>query len=269
MSVMDVVIYTDKKRSFRMLLDPVFFSQGVMLGEILNGKAYEEATSVILANVLAEGDGFVDIGAHQGWFTLLACSLAGDSGYVVAVEPLLENVEALRENLTMNGWLDRVECVSAVAGSEDGEADFWVNLDNEGGGALWDVSLHDFNEKTRAGNPGTIKVPMVTLDKILDDMPVPVKAIKIDTEGAEVAVLKGCARWLSSGKIPYIVAEVHEMGLELMGSSPAALVELMDGYGYKCYQLEEYKPGEVYNVLFSNLPIVLDEADAGGDSEVT
>jgi hypothetical protein len=131
-------------------------------------------------------------------------------------------------------------------------AEFYPNVDNEGGGALWDVSTHPFNQKTRETQPGTVKVPMVTLDKILDDMPVRVKAIKIDTEGAEVEVLKGAERWLRSGLIPHIFAEVHEMGLGKMGTTPDELKNLMSGYGYRCFILGHLVPGDVFNVLFSN-----------------
>ncbi len=245
-------VQVSERKSFKIGLDPGFYSQGIMMLDLLGGHLYEKDISILLSQFLEDGDGFVDIGAHRGWFTLLAASLVGDRGYVVAVEPMADNVEALRENVNRNGWGDRVECICAAAGSTDGVVEFYPNVDNEGGGALWDVSTHPFNQKTRETRPGTITVPMVTLDKILDDMPVPVKAIKIDTEGAEVEVLKGAQRWLRSGLIPHIFAEVHAMGLVKMGSDPDVLGNLMSGYGYRCFILGERKPDEIFNVLFSN-----------------
>jgi hypothetical protein len=87
-----------------------------------------------------------------------------------------------------------------------------------------------------------------------------VRVIKIDTEGAEVEVLKGGSRWLKSGKIPHIFSEVHGSGLELMGSDPDELGKLMAGYGYSCFILGKVVPNEVFNVLFSNSFKVDDDA---------
>ncbi|HSN66264.1 MAG TPA: hypothetical protein VLS94_06460, partial [Fusibacter sp.] len=47
---------------------------------------------------LRPGDNFIDIGANIGEYTLLACSIIGDSGSVSAFEPVPKTVDRLKEN---------------------------------------------------------------------------------------------------------------------------------------------------------------------------
>ena len=81
MSVEWTVNVTDS-RSFKMALDPGFFSQNVIFQDLLGGSLYEKDLSILLSKFLMDGDGFIDIGAHRGWFTLLAASLVGKWGRV-------------------------------------------------------------------------------------------------------------------------------------------------------------------------------------------
>jgi hypothetical protein len=90
-----------------------------------------------------------------------------------------------------------------------------------------------------------------------------VKAIKIDAEGSEVAVLTGARKLLEEQSVPFIVAEINRFALTAMGTSEAALRDYMTGLGYETnlFQpgqsvLHRLKPDEtpetdyVFNVLF-------------------
>ncbi len=94
----------------------------------------------------------------------------------------------------------------------------FFNSDNDGGHALWDVALHPFNEKSRQEKQ-LRKIRLATLDGIImGQAPRRPKLIKIDTEGAELSVLRGTARSLSSLQIPYVICEINRFGLNQMGS---------------------------------------------------
>ena len=43
-----------------------------------------------------------DIGAHAGYYTLIASKLVGGSGHVVAFEPAPRNLRYLRRHLSLN-----------------------------------------------------------------------------------------------------------------------------------------------------------------------
>jgi FkbM family methyltransferase len=71
------------------------------------------------ASVTADGVVY-DVGAHAGFFTLLASKLVG-AGRVVAFEPLPPNAARLRVNLAANGRTN-VDVMEAAASDARGEA---------------------------------------------------------------------------------------------------------------------------------------------------
>ena len=66
----------------------MFFNQeqpvhNAMLAELSQSGTYERATQLFLCKVLRRGDTFVDVGAHIGYFSMLAAAVVGESGKVV------------------------------------------------------------------------------------------------------------------------------------------------------------------------------------------
>jgi FkbM family methyltransferase len=195
------------------------------------GGVYEAAAMNLLTQVLKPGDTFVDVGAHVGFFSMMAAALVGPAGRVVAFEPNADNYASLRNNVSLNGY-SHVVCVNSVVGDRDGEAVFFENLDNDGGHGLWDPGLHPFNELSKARQQAR-RLPITTLDTALSGLGVQsIKAVKIDTEGAEVQVLKGGARCLAAPEIELLVCEDNEFGLATLGTSSAELRRTLEKLGF-------------------------------------
>ncbi len=230
-------------------------------GEMQQKGAYEPGTTKWLGRVLRPGDVFVDVGAHIGYFSLIAAAMVGPSGKVISVEPVDENFARLSAHKTANG-LAQMHCVQAVVSDSDGEATLHINKDNDGGHALWDPRDHPANDKTRA-EPEARTVRSTTLPALLDDHGCThVRLMKIDTEGAEPTVLRGAADILRAGAVDFIVAEVNAGGLIHMGDSVDTFFALARDLGFViCLPrddgapppllLETNRPDEkfVYNVL--------------------
>lgn len=244
-------------------LDPSQMSQAGMLGDFSRGQLYESETSNFLGNVLQTGDTFIDIGAHVGYFSMLASAIVGETGRVYAFEPERSNFDHLVEHIALNGVGNVIPMHMAV-GAAPAVADFFVNADNDGGHALWEVGRHPFNERSRQGVPNTRKVPVTSLDYLFahQDMR-SLKAIKIDAEGAELAILIGARKLFAKHPVPFIVAEVNRFGLESMGASERLLRGTMSEIGYETYLfqpgqswLQRLAPDEtpetnyVFNILF-------------------
>lgn len=236
--------------------------QEMMHDAIDSGKFYEPETTILLASVLKPGDVFVDVGAHVGYFTVLAASLVGPAGQVFSFEPEPRNYARLVEHLRLNGYRN-VLPIHCAAGADEAVLELHCNADNDGGHALWDVGLHAYNEQSRA-TPRTHQVFVATLDLVLAGVtPGRIKAIKIDVEGNEHAVLLGARRTLDAHRVPFVVAEVNRTGLELLGTSESGLRAFMTILGYETWlirdgepQLVRLEPGQtvtsafVFNLLF-------------------
>jgi hypothetical protein len=58
----------------------------------------EDGMNEALSRYLKPGDCFYDVGAHIGFYALLAARLIGETGTIIAFEPDIENAETLRQN---------------------------------------------------------------------------------------------------------------------------------------------------------------------------
>jgi FkbM family methyltransferase len=215
----------------KLSLDRAQMSQRIMLDAFANQVMYEPETSTLLMSVLRDGDTFVDVGTHVGFFSSLAASLVGDDGRVVSFEPEARNFRQLNEHVALNGF-QNVQPVNAAVAAEEGHAEFWVNADNDGGHALWNVGKHGYNQLSRKKEDRRT-VPVTTLDSQFsrNGAPTP-KLIKIDVEGCELSVLKG-AKSLLARRVPYVVCEINHFALEQMGTNETELRTFMAAHGYE------------------------------------
>jgi FkbM family methyltransferase len=250
-----------KRFAFEMEFDPGFEADARLLDFLQKGKLYEPEVTAVFGRVLRQGDTVIDVGANVGWFTLLAASLVGPDGSVVACEPGPDNKAKLRANINASGFTTRVHLVSQPISDRTETVEFHLNADGSGGHALWDPGLWQDNEKSRKA-PQSIRVNSTSLDELL----VPsreIRLIKIDAEGVEQRVLQGARAIITSHRPPYIVAEVHPFALAQFGHSQESLRQLMTGYGYETFLIAADMPpvmvpagariecAMIFNLLFS------------------
>lgn len=243
-------------------LDPNQMSQRIMLDAFSHGKLYEPETSLLIARILTPGDTVVDVGGHVGFFSMLAATLVGPQGRVIGFEPEPGNFDRYSRHAEMNGFT-HVEAVPMAVGETDGTTELFFNSDNDGGHALWDVGEHPFNQKSRAGQK-VLSIPVTSLDGYLGARDLSgLKLIKIDAEGCEHHVLLGAKRLLQKYRVPYVVAEINDFGLQRMGTDQHALRGLMLELGYEVFalvpdttEMVPLRPDQVveskvvYNLLF-------------------
>jgi FkbM family methyltransferase len=236
-------------------LDPEQMSQQYMLNALNAGQLYESETSVFLGAVLGPGDTFIDVGAHVGYFSMLAAAFVGKTGRVISFEPDTTNYAHLLEHVERNA-ASQVIPVPLAVGAQPRVAEFFVNDDNDGGHGLWDVGSHPFNARSREARR-TRRVFLTTLDDFVGTAGSrKVKAIKIDAEGSEVAVLEGARNLLEQHQVPFVVAEINTFALSAMGTSQEALRGYMTALGYETYV---FQPGQA--VLQRLLPSQTVESD--------
>lgn len=214
-------------------------SQRFIYDALQRFQSYDAEIERLLARVLRPGDVFVDVGAHFGYFSLLAAAAVGAEGLVLSIEPDQDNFAHLLRHIEDNRFTT-VRPVNAVACEAEGTRVFHVNSDNDGGHTLWDPGSHPFN-KVSATHKRPTEVRAVAIDARLRDLAIgarPVRLIKVDTEGAECLVMAGARETLAAADSLFIVGELNEFGLEQMGESQDSLRGAMRALGYETFLLQ-------------------------------
>ncbi len=143
---------------------------------------YESAKAWRIAEAVRAGFTFYDIGAHVGYYTILASRFVGTEGRVLSFEPLPRNIKFLREHIERNKCRNVTVIESAVA-EKSGESMFFESSDSYTG---------------RLRGNGSLRVEVVCLDDLFDHGIIPAPdCLKIDVEGAELDVLRGSKRLLT------------------------------------------------------------------------
>jgi FkbM family methyltransferase len=187
----------------------------------------------LLETVRAEAVGggvLYDVGAHIGLVSCLWCRHG--SGRAFAFEPSPHNARLARQNFELNR-LGNAEVIETAVAAEFGAARFVVeqaNLGASSGGHLPDVASRIMGLGRCGGVEQTVRV--TTIDTLVEGgeaLPPavtppskggrhcpPPSLLKVDVEGAEVAVVRGAMETLGRYK-PKVVIEVHNVwnGIEL------------------------------------------------------
>ena len=151
---------------------------GAVSRPLLNGD-YEAHLVPTFRQFCRPGMTVVDVGANVGLYTLLASSLVGPSGRVVAVEPSSENCRLILLSVEANN-VGNVELFPVALDAARG----WSNLTGHFGS----------NGGLVSADPSSLKsgwseiVPTFALDDLVEGK---VDFVKIDVEGAEGRVVAG------------------------------------------------------------------------------
>jgi FkbM family methyltransferase len=162
---------------------------------------YEIAVQKVLVKHLRSGHIFYEVGAHVGFFSLLAAGLVGGSGEVVAFEADPENVGLIQEHFRRNSQ-SQAHVVPMAVWSKAGSVRFTrgSELSSLNAGGVLETSPWGFDTDV-------IEVEAIALDEYVQGHRPP-SFVKIDVEGGELHVLKGAQGLLSRYK-PLVLCEVH------------------------------------------------------------
>jgi len=175
---------------------------------------------------IKEGDTVVDLGAHDGLYTLLFSELVGEHGKVISVEPNPSQISRL-ENIARFNKITNVEIVSEAASDSVGIARLNISSKQHSGHSTLGGFVYSDNSSNEVVAVSTNTLDNISVKNKLNK----VNFIKIDIEGYEIHALRGMARILSEYK-PVILCEVLDKSLEFAGGSRKELLGLLVGYGY-------------------------------------
>lgn len=188
----------------------------------------------ILDRFVQRGDLVVDVGANKGAYTYRLARMVGNHGRVEAFEPIKE----LADHLVEASRQLRLPVVMHTCCLSDKSGMAKLSIPLEGNERLYGLaSLEDRDSETMEVQ----NVLVNTLDQILAERKQPVRFIKCDVEGHELAVFRGAMNVLDSDR-PTLLIEIEQRHLK---QSINDHFDFFDRLGYTAFYLgsdKELKP---------------------------
>lgn len=182
--------------------------------------------------VLEPAGVFYDIGANVGFFTVIAAAVSGPRGRVLAFEPVPENARLVRRNAELNGFAT-VEVHEVAIARTSGEGELLL-AEYAGGAALAEAP-------PPPDLKGSIRVRTMSVDDLVEGGGPPPDVVKIDVEGAEIAVFEGMARSVQRYR-PAILYEVDAADANGLAERAAQCAAWLYGRGYDVEKLADCYP---------------------------
>lgn len=196
---------------------------------------YEPETSLFLLDNVKEGDVFLDVGAHFGYFSLLASHLVGLRGTVVSIEAMPTTYALLSKNVSANRR-SNVKTHQFAAGEKAGNVQFRDY-------GIVNSSLNTFVAARGILDGEAAAYQVVDVEtKRLDDffarheLPNPA-FVKIDAESSEHLVLEGMSAILEGAQPPILLIEMGG-GDESEDLRARRIHQLLEKYGYRLFRYE-------------------------------
>lgn len=159
---------------------------------------------------------FLDLGAHIGYYSLLAASLGAQ---VIAVEPQPKYVELLKKSAKAN----------------DLEIKVWQGVVAEKSGKAWLHQVSDNTGESYTAKQG-LEVEAFTLYEIGNRWP---EMIKLDIEGDEYRVLRSCPALLENARVLIVEISDHQLKRN-SGVDGEALKNLLTRAGFKLSLIKQH-----------------------------
>jgi FkbM family methyltransferase len=190
-------------------------SHAILAGSFENGECR------FVEKVLRPGMVVLDIGAHHGYYTLLAARKVGTAGRVISFEPSIRERKALLLHLRLNRF-ENVVVESAALGSALGEAEFFVVEGTQTG-------CNSLRPPVVAEPVTTHRVAVETWDQYAEREAVAhVDFVKLDAEGGELEILRGSEGMLRQASRPVIMAEVQDIRTRPWGYDAREIIRYLE-----------------------------------------
>ena len=199
-----------------------------------NGTVRNDAKQIsFFLEQLKLGDFVLDIGGHVGQYAVLFASLVSDAGQIISFEPDQSAREILEQNLVLNNLSGRV-IVEPLALFDVGGTHFLFS----GGHADATAAL----VRPSVDNDKHTMLEQLVKTERLDDyltsrgLRCP-NWIKLDTEGAEINILRGARKTLKAGA--KVACELHPYAWPQFGTSFQELLDIVSECGRTIRYLDE------------------------------
>lgn len=190
---------------------------------LLLGGGFDSYLTQCFREAVRPGSIVIDIGAHIGYYTLLAAACCRPGGMVYAFEPEPRNYSLLIGNVRANGH-SNVKALQKAASDGPGTTVLFRDQAHTGIHSLYPTE----SEKSVRQQ---VAVERVALDDCLDIAAADV--IKIDVEGSEPFALRGMRRLISRSPKLKLFIELNPIALQSAGVAPQEFLAQLHDLGFR------------------------------------
>ena len=212
---------------------------------------WEPEETEFLEKILRPGMVFIDIGAHIGYYTVIAAGFVGSTGKVFAFEPDPGNFALLQKNVAENHCQNVLIGQKAIVASTQ-RVFLYRSEGNHGDHRTYDP--HDEVVRQPRTRRHAVAVEALSLDDYLASHPTGVDVVKMDIQGSEYDAFMGMRRTLQQNYDVTILTEFWPTGMKQAGVMPTLFLEKVRASGFRIYRLErgqvqEVSDGDILNSL--------------------
>lgn len=214
--------------STKLSVDPIS-AYGLRL---IKNNEYERILLDEILKTLDNGSTFVDLGANEGFFSIIASSKCGNDGNIIAIEPQQSMVQVINTNINLNG-INNITIIKKGVSNVLGKTRIInypsINTGASRIGSSWRYRLYKSEE-----------IELDTLDNILSSCNVNiVDAIKIDIEGYEYNALMSANDLLNRKLIKNLFVEIHPQYLKDLNQTADMVREFMESKSYNFREIND------------------------------
>ncbi|MCB0254092.1 MAG: FkbM family methyltransferase [Anaerolineae bacterium] len=202
---------------------------------------WEPYESGLMKELLQPGMIVVDVGAHIGYYSILAATSIGHDGHVYSFEPAPENYGLLTSNVEINRLIESITAENAAVLDDASETRLYLSSYNTGDHRIYQTDPIDDNIfNAGQSRKDLMSIPAVRIDDYLGELGVSkVDMVKIDVQGAEMGVLLSARETLRRNPSLVLFIEYWPHGLMLCGTDPSTLLTfLTKDLGFALYLID-------------------------------
>jgi FkbM family methyltransferase len=220
-------------------------SEGMFSVDIASNIGYPLATTGIYESemvsaikaCLSQNNVFVDLGANEGYFSVIASQIVGPGGRVLAVEPQSRLQPVISKNLNLNSC-QNVQILPLAISGDSRLVTLHLTPDmNTGSTAAIQTTRYSLQKQD---------VSSITLAQLFEQHSIETcHLLKVDIEGYEYEAIMGSQDLFASGRIKAIALELHPGHLAKRNLSGEDIVRFLTRCGYR-------RDPSFHNTVFTN-----------------
>lgn len=183
-------------------------------------ETYEPDVSNFLLNNLNQRTLFIDVGANNGYYSMLA---SRNCDTIYAFEPVKNNYQRLLRNIELNGFKNITPYQIALGNKEENKQ-IYISEKEDGSDTMLKIKKAIDQETVRTQK----------LDNIMRNKNCESTIVKIDVEGYEREVIEGGREFIKACK-PLIIFEFNYDILYYKNRQYNEVFELLASYGYSTF----------------------------------